>query len=99
MKSINVTYATLDACQEMTDTLKSIVSKQSFAITAQKKVIANRDEQLAISADMIKGQDIIILDYKKVYKRDQRQIKFLKLERNTLAVAVIAFAAKVFLFH
>lgn len=99
MKSINVTYVNLDACNEMRDTLKSIVGKQGFAIKAQQKLLTNKDEQLALSADMLKGQDIIILDYKKVYKRDQRQIKWLNIQRSTLAVAVIAFAAKVFLFH
>jgi ABC-type maltose transport system permease subunit len=81
----------------MVDTLKSITKKQSFAIEAQKKVIANKDEQLAISADMIKGQDLIILDYKKIYKRDQRQIKFLKIQRNVLAIAVIVAVVVVLL--
>jgi hypothetical protein len=99
LTKINVAFVQLDGCLEMQDTLKYIVAKQDFAIKAQKKLITNRDEQLVISADMLKGQDNIILDYKNVYKRDQLQIKWLKVQRNTLAVAVIAFAAKVFLFH
>lgn len=89
-------FVKLDACLELSDTLRSIVDKQDFAIKAQQKVIANKDEQLTLSADMLKGQDLIIYDYKKVYKKNERQIKFLKLQRNCLAIAVAVAAIKIF---
>jgi len=97
LTKINVSFVQLDACNEMRDTLKSIVSKQDFAIKAQQKLITNRDEQLAISVDMIKGQDVIILDYKKVYTKNKRQIRWLKIQRNTLAVVVLVAALKIFI--
>lgn len=99
MKIINISYVKLDECKELIDTLKSIVHKQQFAINVQQSAINNYTRQLQISNDIIKNQDTLLGGYRKLDKKNQTQIKLLKIERNTLAIGALILLAKVFLFH
>ncbi len=94
-----MTYIELDGCAELRDTLKSIVHKQDFAIKAQKAIIDNSQSELAISKDIIKKQDVVIYDFKKLDAKEQKQIWFLKTERNILAITLAVAAVKIFILH
>ena len=98
VRSINQSYVQLDGCRELTDTLKSIVKKQDFAIKAQKNLLTNYETQLAASSDIIKKQDVVIYDFKKLDASNQRKVYLLKIQRNSLAVICAIAALKIFIF-
>lgn len=88
----------LDGCNEFSDTMRSVVKRKNFAISAQQNLINNYEGQLQIGKDIIKNQDILLGGYRKLDRQSQVKLKWLRLQRNALVGVVAVLAVKILLF-
>jgi hypothetical protein len=96
--AIDSSLIRLDECHVLSDTLNSLVRKRDFIIGKQNNLIANHDSQLRLKQDIIDNQMMQVVDLKHLDKYNKGQIKFLKLQRNGLAVLVGVAVLKIFVF-
>ena len=65
----------------------------------QQKIINTCDADVNIKQDIIDKQTLVIKNYKAIDKIDTRKIKWLRVQRNVLAVAAVVFGAVIYLHH
>jgi ABC-type maltose transport system permease subunit len=98
IKNLNIQFARLDYFKEMCDSLKKLSYTLSLEVSHQKDLIYNYDQQISLQQKEIGNQYKEIQDYKDLDKSNQNKVKWLKLQRNVLAVAVIVAVMKIYVF-
>lgn len=98
VKQINLTFVRLDFQEALTDSFRVISKEQQATITLQDANISSYKSDMKIKQNIIENDHVIIDVYKTLDSKNQRQIRFLKLERNILAIAVGVAILKIFVF-
>lgn len=90
LDSINATSVYLDECNELNDSLNSEIKTYGELVHAQKVVIAAQDKENQDLKNAIGEKDKIIKIDDDMNKRLNRKVKWIKLQRNVLSLAVVA---------
>lgn len=98
LKQANLLFVDGDFYKEMSDTLRILAVKQQRAINAEQNLVTNYENQLQLKNQIISSFDTVTIGYKYLIKKNDRQIKWLKVQRTTLVVVVAATLAKIFIF-
>lgn len=98
LKKVNMTFVRLDFFREMNDTLNSIISSYKTALSTQSDLNSSLQKQIDLKQTIIIQEEAVISNYKITEKKLERQMKWLKVQRNTFFVTTVILAAKVFLF-
>ncbi len=93
-----MTFVRLDFFREMNDTLNSIISSYKTALSTQSDLNSSLQKQIDLKQTIIIQEEAVISNYKITEKKLERQMKWLKVQRNTFFVTTVILAAKVFLF-
>ncbi len=93
------TFVRLDLQTTLADSFRLALKSQSNTIKLQDYNISSYQSDIKIKQNIIDNDLKMIGIYKDLDKKSQRKIKSLKLQRNVLAIVVIATLGKIFLFH
>lgn len=90
-RTINKVFVDRDECNELKDSLNSQIKTYDALVKEQKNIISAQDERIVIQKNIINEKDNIIQSDEKLMKKQNRQIKWLKIQRTVFgAVAVLA---------
>lgn len=84
-RTINNVFIDRDECNELKDSLSSQVKTYSALVSEQDKLIASQGKEIEIKENIIAEKNVIIESDSKLLKKQNRQVKWLKLQRNILA--------------
>jgi hypothetical protein len=99
LDSINVDGASLDECKEMQDTLHKYIWQLDQTINHYELLAQSNRKTIDLQSTEIAELNNQGVMYQKQAKKDQRKIKFLKVQRNGLALAVGVALVKIFILH
>lgn len=84
--------------RNLSDSLSKGIKKLTFINDKQNQLINEYKSDSLVKEVMITNLDKINKNFIELDKKNQRQIKWLKLQRNTLAITCIATLTKIFVF-
>ncbi len=96
---LNLSFVKLDFQTQLADTFRTIINKQNELIQFKDSKISTYDNLIKINQKVINNDESRIVIFKELDKINQRKIKSLKIQRNVLAIAVVATLSKIFIFH
>jgi hypothetical protein len=96
VNTVNVSFVRLDGCNMMVDTLNKLVLQQDVAIKHYQELSNEQDNKMLLQQRILAEQDKQIGLYDKEAKKNKRKIKWLKFQRNALAVVAAVLAVKIF---
>ncbi len=99
VKQMNLSFIDLRFYRSLSDSFRVINKQQDFLVKEQDKLINACGDQLKIKQGIIDTKGLQIMDLKLLDKTNTRKIKWLSVQRNVLAVAVLVAAVKIFLIH
>lgn len=97
VRLLNKTFVDFDECKEMKDSLNSHIKNYDKLSKDQNNIIVSQDKEIATKQNIIKEQQTILAIDEKISKKQEQRITWLKVQRITLSVALIALAAVHFL--
>lgn len=86
--SVNKAFVNNDKCNEEKDSLNSQINNYETLVEGQDRVIASQGKEIEIQKNISAEKDTIIASDEKLLKKQNRQVKWLKLQRNVLAGVV-----------
>lgn len=95
VRTINVAYVDLGFYKALSDSFRVILNQQEFIIKEQQKLTNTYDTQLRTKQSIIDNSRAEIVNYTLLNKKSQTQIKWLKVQRNCLAIGVAILALKI----
>lgn len=99
VRQVNLTYVDLDYYHSLSDTLNSNLDKLKFITNEQDQLINLQKSDMIIKQSIIDNQMLQIVKYISLDKKSHRQIQWLKVQRNVLAIGVGVAILKIFVFH
>ncbi len=96
---LNLSFIKLDFETQLADSFRVILNKQNELIQFKDSKIITYDNLIKINQKVINNDESRIVIYKELDLINQRKIKWLRVQRNVLAIAVIATLSKIFIFH
>lgn len=79
-------------CKELNDSLNSQIATQDKRAESNKKMVNSFEKQLSLQTSIISEKDKIIGNYREVFDKQQSKIRFLKLQRNVLAIVALVLS-------
>lgn len=98
LRIVNARFVELKECHEENDSLFSQICNYTGLANNLRSSITDLKEANKLSESIIADKQKIIDISDKELKKNSRKIKFLKLERNSLAAACLVFITKIFIF-
>lgn len=95
VRTINVAYVDFVFYKALSDSFRVMLKQQDFIIRESNKLTATYDNQLQIKQAVIDNSRAEISNYKILDMKSTKQKRWLKIQRNGLAVAVGILALKV----
>lgn len=92
IKIVNKVFIDRDELRELNDSLNSELSNYRDLAEGQKQIIITQDQQKEIKDKIILEKDVIIQSDEKLAKKQNRQIGWLKLQRNVLAISALVLS-------
>lgn len=89
LDSINAEHINLLECRELKDSLDSQFKVCEDLVKDQKEIISSQEKEIKIQKDITGEKDKLIVIEEEKNKKLERKAKWLKLQRNILAVAVV----------
>lgn len=97
VKKLNLAFVQLDFQKSLADSFRVIIKEQTNTIKLQDINISSYKSDMKIKQNIIDNDLGIIKNYKLLDQSSQRKTKFLRLQRNVLAIAVAVAIVKIFL--
>lgn len=98
-KTINKVFVDRDECNELKDSLNSQIKTYDALVKEQKNIITAQDERIEIQKKIVEEKDVIIASDEKLLKKQNRQVKWLKVQRMVLSVAVLTLGITVIILN
>ena len=86
---INNTYLDYAECSDLLSNEQKTTKEQDDLIKKQEAIIASKDKQISIQDSIIVEGKSIVSNDDKIIKKEETQIKFLKIERNVLGIVAV----------
>lgn len=99
VQQLNLSFVKLDFQRTLTDSFRVIIHNQNNTIKLQDINASSYKSDMKIKQNIIDNSLVTIGVFKDLDKKNQRQIKFLKLQRTILFGLVVAGAIKAFVWH
>lgn len=87
--SINVTYIKLDECHEICTVLRAEISNYEELVKTNEVIMESNQKQLEIQKHIIEEKNQVDVQNEEIIKKQKRAIKWLRVERDVLGVAVL----------
>ncbi len=94
---LNLSFVELDFYKEQADTLKSLGKRKSFILNEQSQLISTNTTQLKLKQEIINNDKVMIGAFKEIDIKNRRQIKWLQIQRNVLAITLAVAIVKILL--
>lgn len=91
LDSANKSFVEGDKCKEEKDSLNSQIKNYETLVEGQDTVIASQGKEIDIQKNISAEKDAIIASDEKLLNKQNRQVKWLKLQRTAFsAIAILA---------
>lgn len=91
IKIVNKVFVDRDECNELKDSLNSQIKTYGALVKEQNNIISAQDERIEIQKNISAEKDNIIASDEKLLKKQNRQVKWLKVQRTAFgAIAILA---------
>lgn len=87
--SVNKAFIMNDKCKEEKDSLNSQINNYETLVEGQDRVIASQEKEIEIQKNISAEKDTIIASDEKLLKKQNRQVKWLKLQRNIFGAGAV----------
>lgn len=98
VKKLNIAFVNLEFNKSLADTFRIMNKRLDFLVNKQVQLISNYENQLLLKSKAIDSMGEVNSMYKDLDIKNTRKIKFLRLQRNVLAVGVAVAILKIFVF-
>lgn len=99
VKQIDTTYVSHDKQVEINDTLRSMEHRMEQAIADRNNLILSYKNQLNLKDMSMSELDAIVANDKVIQKKNDRHIKWLKIQRTTFGILAAGLAATILIMH
>lgn len=89
VKIVDKVFIDRDECYELRDSLGSQIKNYGILVGQQKEVIASLDKEIEVTNKIVAEKNLILLSDEKLLKKQNRQVKWLRLQRNVLTGVVV----------